>query len=161
MKDLRSSILVIGIGNEFRSDDGAGIVVARAIEGKKLPGVTVIEQSGEGAALMDILNEADNVYLVDAVSSGVPAGTVYRIDVRTGTFPSGLRLFSTHAFGVAQAVELARSMNTLPPRLIIFGVEGKNFESGKNLSSEVLHAAGRVVQLLSNEIFSIVSQGSN
>ena len=70
MKDLRSSILVIGIGNEFRSDDGAGIVVARAIEGKKLPGVTVIEQSGEGAALMDILNEADNVYLVDAVSSG-------------------------------------------------------------------------------------------
>jgi hydrogenase maturation protease len=159
MKDLLSSILVIGIGNEFRSDDGVGILVARAIEGKKLPGVAVIEQSGEGAALMDVWSEAGNVYLIDAVSSGAPAGTVYRIDARTGTFPKEFRPFSTHAFGVAQAVELARSMNSLPPKLIIFGVEGKNFESGKNLSSEVLRSIRRVTQLLSNEIFSIVSKG--
>lgn len=155
MKNLVPHVLVIGIGNEFRSDDGAGILVARAINEKKLPGVIVIEQSGEGAALMDVWSRGDNVYVVDAVSSGAPSGTVYRIDARTESFPSGLRLFSSHAFGVAHAVELARQLNALPRRLIIFGVGGKDFASGKDLSSEVLCSKRIVTQMLIEEIVSI------
>lgn len=68
-----SPMLVIGIGNEFRSDDGVGILVARAIKQKNLSGVVVIEQSGEGAALMDAWSGAENVAVIDAVLS---SGTV-------------------------------------------------------------------------------------
>ncbi len=160
MKDLLSSILVIGIGNEFRSDDGVGILVAQAIEERKLPGVAVVEQSGEGAALMDVWSEAGNVYLIDAVSAGAPAGTVYRIDARTGTFPKEFRPFSTHVFGVAQAVELARRLNTLPPRLIMFGIGGKSFDSGKGLSSEVERSKLIVTQMIIEEMLLIAGQSS-
>jgi hydrogenase maturation protease len=152
MRDSLASILVIGIGNEFRSDDGVGLFVARAIEARALPGVTVIEQSGEGAALLDVWREAGAVYLVDAVASGAPAGTVYRIDTRTEPLPKDLHTFSTHAFGVTQAVELGRRLNTLPAALIIFGIEGRSFEAGKDLSSEVLDSMRKVTQELLDEI---------
>jgi len=155
-----SSILIIGVGNEFRSDDAAGILIAREIKGKKLPGVTVIEESGEGAALMDAWSEAGNVFLIDAVSSGAVSGTVYRIDARIKPLPKELVLFSTHAFGVTQAVELARSMNKLPPKLVLFGVEGKNFSSGRDLSFEVLASVQKMTQMLLDEISSMVDQKS-
>jgi hydrogenase maturation protease len=159
MKYLSSSILVIGIGNEFRSDDGVGILVARAIEERKLQGVAVVEQSGEGAALMNVWSEAGNVFLIDAVSSGAPAGNVCRLDARTEIFLKEVRPFSTHAFGVAQAVELARRLNSLPPRLIFFGVEGKNFESGHELSSEAARSKHNVTQMIIEEISSLARQG--
>lgn len=150
-----SSVLIVGIGNEFRSDDAAGILVARAIEEKDILGVTVIEQSGEGAALMDAWKEVDNVFLVDAVSSGALPGTIYRIDAQREQLSKSLLPFSTHAFGVAQAVELGRSMNSLPPKLIIFGIEGRNFGSGMNLSDEVLDSTQRVTERLFDEVSSI------
>jgi hydrogenase maturation protease len=159
MKDLSSSILVIGVGNEFRSDDGAGILVARAIEERKLAGVAAVEQSGEGAALMNVWSEAGNVFLIDAVSSGAPVGNICRIDARKEAFPKELRPFTTHAFGVAQAVELARRLNSLPPRLIFFGVEGKNFESGHELSPQVAHSITNVAQMLIEEISAMARQG--
>ncbi|MGA9407895.1 MAG: hydrogenase maturation protease [Bacteroidota bacterium] len=155
---MLSSVLIIGVGNEFRSDDAAGVLIARAIEEKKLPDVLVIEGSGEGAALMEAWSEADNVFLIDAVSSGAVPGTVHRVDARIKPLPKELVLFSTHAFGVAQAVELARSMNTLPPKLVLFGVEGKNFSSGTNLSFEVLAVVQRITQMLLDEISSVVKK---
>ena len=155
MKSMRSSILVIGIGNEFRSDDGVGLLVARAIKEKKFPHVAVIEQSGEGAALMDAWNSAQNVYVVDAVSSSAPGGTVFRIDAKTEPLQNDLRLFSSHAFGVVDAVELGRQMNMLPTRLIIFGIGAKNFESGKHLSSGVKRSKQTVTQMLIDDMLSV------
>jgi hydrogenase maturation protease len=51
--------------------------------------------------------------------------------------PADLFTCSTHGFGVATAVELARALNRLPPRLVLFGIEGKEFGIGRGLSTEV------------------------
>ena len=160
MKSMLSSTLVIGIGNEFRSDDAIGILVARATAERKLPGIEVIEQSGEGTALMDAWSKSDNVYLVDAVSSAAPPGAVYRIDAQTKPLPNDLHPFSSHAFGVAHAIELARRLKKLPPRLILFGVGGKSFESGKGLSPEVEQAKLVVTQMIIEEILLTAEQNS-
>jgi len=101
---------------------------------------------------MDVWREFGFVYLVDAMAPGAPAGTVYRIDTRTEPLPKDLHAFSTHAFGVTQAVELGRRLNTLPATLIIFGIEGKSFEAGKDLSSEVLDSMRKVTQILLEEL---------
>ena len=47
-------ILVIGIGNQYRGDDALGILLARRINSLNLPQVRVIEQAGEGAALIEM-----------------------------------------------------------------------------------------------------------
>ena len=47
-------LLVIGVGNEYRSDDGVGLVVIRTLKEKGLPNVRLLERSGDGADLMEL-----------------------------------------------------------------------------------------------------------
>jgi len=139
-------ILIIGVGNEYRRDDGVGPVVARWLKEKGLPNTTIIEETGEGAALMERWKGADVVILLDAASSGAEPGTVHRFEAQARSIPTMSFRSSTHAFGLAEAVELARTFNQLPPRLIVYGIEGKRFEAGIGLSPEVERAAREVAE---------------
>src|SRR5207248_11431065 len=112
-------ILIIGIGNEYRSDDGLGLVVARELQAKKLPHILVSECSGDGAELMAMWKTAETVILVDAVSSEAKPGTIYRLDALTKPIAASFSFSSTHAFGVAEALGLARALDQLPPCLMI------------------------------------------
>jgi hydrogenase maturation protease len=141
-------ILVIGVGNEYRSDDAAGLVVARRLRQLSLGNVTVIEESGEGTDLMESWKGADTVIIVDAASSGAKPGTIHRIDARAQQIPRGLLRYSTHAFSVGEAVELARAMNRLPPRMVVYGIEGERFDEGTVLSRAVQGSVDTVVDLV-------------
>ena len=110
MSELRSVALLIGVGNPFRGDDGVGSVVIRRLRGQKLPGFTIMEETGDGAELLDAWKGAPAVILVDAVQSGAAPGTIHRIDATTEKLPKWFSHCSTHAFGVAEAIELARTM---------------------------------------------------
>ena len=121
---------VIGIGNEWRGDDGAGLEVARRLGGLQL--------SGEPIALLDVLDGAEDVVVVDAVSSGAAPGTLHVFEA--GSTPLPVDLFgssSTHALGVAEAIEIARSLGRLPERVRVYGIEGASFDYGRGLSPEV------------------------
>ena len=145
-------VLLIGIGNEYRSDDRIGLEVARQIRKEQFPSVIVKEESGEGAALMEAWRGYENVIAVDAVSSGVTPGTLFRIDVNKETVPIKFFHYSTHAFSVAEAIELARTMKTLPPRLLVYGIEGANFNAGVNISHAVHESAKQVVAQILKEV---------
>lgn len=138
--------MVIGVGNPYRNDDAVGLVVARRIRELNLQGVTVIEANGEGASLIDAWQGADNVILIDAVCSGKEPGTIHRFDVHRQNLPAQLFNHSTHSFGVAAAVELARALNHLPQHLIVYGIEGKDFNAGITLRLEVEEATRCAVE---------------
>jgi len=83
--------LVIGLGNDFRRDDGAGRIAARRVRELAGDTVHVVEESGEGAALMDTWRDAESVVLIDAVHSGAKPGTIHRLDAtaqRTASAPA-------------------------------------------------------------------------
>jgi hydrogenase maturation protease len=143
---LPQLILIIGIGNEYRSDDAVGLVVARALQARKLSGASILEATGEGIALMEVWKSSDAVILVDAVASGAPAGTIHQLDVQTSPISPDFFALSTHAFGVAQAIELARVLGDLPPRLVVYGIEARRFVAGTGLSPEVERAAHATVE---------------
>lgn len=137
--------LVIGVGNEWRRDDAVGLVVARRLRGS---GVRVLEQEGEPTALLEVWHGAEHAVVVDAVSSASEVGTVHRLDALAGPLPSELFRGSTHAFGVAEAVELGRALERLPRSLLIYGIEGGDFTAGNGLSPEVDRAVNEVVDEL-------------
>ncbi len=145
-------IVVIGVGNEYRSDDGAGIAVARRLRALFPTSITILEESGEGVALLQAWQGAAWVTLVDAVGSGAAPGTIHRLDARKALVPSGFFNYSTHAFSVAEAVELARSLDQLPPHLIVYGIEGENFAAGVELSPAVEQAVEAVVEGAAEDI---------
>jgi hydrogenase maturation protease len=144
--------LIIGLGNDYRSDDAVGRIVSRKLISEALNGVRILEESGEGASLMEAWQGADFVILVDAVHSGGKPGTIYRIDAHAEEIPRSFFHYSTHAFSVAEAVELARALDQLPPRLVVYGIEGKNFESGIGLSPEIETAVEEAARRVKAEL---------
>lgn len=148
----KHSILIIGIGNPYRGDDGVGLRITQDIKKKSPDHVNVIEQSGDGISLMDSWKDADAVILIDAVHSGAKPGTIHRLDAHTQPIPAKFFHYSTHAFGVAEAIELARALKQLPPLFIVYGIEGKCFEAGIGLSLEVEKSAQEVVKRVQQDI---------
>jgi len=140
----QSPILIIGIGNIYRGDDGVGILTARKIRKRNLSGVQTIEESGEGTTLIDAWKDRGTVIIIDAVSSGTKPGTIHAFDAATQQIPTKFFHYSTHAFSLAEAIELARVLNRLPGRLFVYGIEGRNFDAGSALSPEVENAGKEV-----------------
>ncbi|MBN1398208.1 MAG: hydrogenase maturation protease [Bacteroidetes bacterium] len=138
--------LLVGIGNEYRSDDGAGIIAARTIREKEIPAISVKEEFGEGTSLMDAWQGFRNVIMIDAVSSGAEPGTIFRIDAKKENIPAGLFHNSTHKFGIAEAVRLAQVMNLMPNSFMIYGIEGKDFSAGTKLTANVRKAVKKVAK---------------
>ena len=143
--------LLIGIGNRDRGDDGAGIEAARYVA-NLAPSVTVLESRGEAAELIEAWKDADIVYAIDCcVSQGVP-GMIHRFEAHEAPLPEKIGAVSSHGIGLGTAIELARVMNLLPRRLIVFAIEGKKFKSGAPLSAPVADAALRAAQTIAAEL---------
>jgi len=148
-------IIVIGIGNEYRGDDAAGLLVVRRLKEKPPTGVEFGEQSGEATALMDAMSQAGTVILVDAVQSGAETGIIHRYDASEQAMPAQFLRCSTHNFSVHDAIEMARTLEKLPQRLMVFGIEGSHFEPGAELSPAVQSAVVEVAQRIKEELESL------
>lgn len=140
--------LIICAGNRFRKDDGAGPAVGDVLRNAGLPGVTIVEESGEGARLMEAWKGRDIVILVDAVKSGAVPGSIHRIDAAKQSVPTGFFSYSSHEFGVAEAVEMSRIFGELPPVFIIYGIEGADFGQGTGLSPDVARGVDDVAAMI-------------
>jgi hydrogenase maturation protease len=141
MSQPQSLLLIIGIGNEYRGDDAVGLIVARRLKERLADSAIVIEQGGDGAALMEAWHGAEVVIILDAMLSGAAPGTIRQFDASAQPIPKISFRCSTHSFGVAEAIELARALGNIPQRLMVYGIEGKNFAAGVGLSAEVERAA--------------------
>jgi hydrogenase maturation protease len=134
---------VIGVGNEWRGDDGAGIAVARLLEPAPAD-VRVIAREGEPLDLIEEWTGTREAIVVDAAASGAEPGTVHALDATAGPLPVELFGQSTHALSVAEAVELGRALGRLPERLTVLGIEGASFRAGNGLTPAVESAVTRV-----------------
>jgi hydrogenase maturation protease len=145
-----TTTLVIGVGNADRGDDAAGLEAARLLEERRAPGLEVRRFNEDGAALLEAFRGVDRVVLLDAVVGTGRPGTVVRVDPAQGLAILPTFHASSHAFGVGQAIELARALHWLPGRLVVFGIEGKSFTPGAALSDEarrgVVAAVERVLR---------------
>lgn len=144
--------IVIGIGNADRGDDGAGRAVARRLAGRLPSGVELLEHDGEATGLLAALEGATLAIFVDASASGRPPGTVQRFDVAAGPLPAGAFGLSTHGFGLVEAVELARALDALPARCVVYAIEGSSFESGAALSPAAAAAVETVADRIPDEL---------
>lgn len=149
-----SETLVIGVGNNDRGDDAFGLIVARRIADRAIPHVTVLTEQREGSALFSAWEQsAANVsILIDAMSSGAQPGTLVRLEVAAQDFATQDFLASTHGLGVEHAIELARALGVLPPRLVLYLVEGEQYDLGAGLSTGVEATVNPVVEAICREI---------
>ena len=151
-------LVVLGVGNTLRHDDGVGIFVARRISLEMGDLVSVFEDMRDSADLIEAWHGANEAVVVDAVSSEAEPGTIYKIKVGNQSVPERMFHYSTHNLSVSEAIELSRALGTLPGRLTLCGIEGENFGIGTGLSPEVEVAAERVVQAIVRRVRASVSE---
>ena len=152
MHNKNNKILVIGIGNEFRGDDGAGIVCARKIREKVNSKAFVIESNGDGAKLMEAWKRFDKVILIDSISIGSKPGSIRKFNGYDAGFPKANSKPSSHLFSVADAIMTSKILNTLPENLVIYGIEGKLYEYGSKISGEVSKSIEKLVKVIEKDI---------
>ena len=97
---------------------------------------------------METWQGADDVILIDAVITGGPPGEINSWNGHHADVVADQHRASSHAFGVAEAIKLARILHRLPPRLTLYGIEAAHFALGSAPSPEVDAAAERLARQL-------------
>lgn len=147
---------MIGLGNLCRGDDGAGLLVARRLAGRVPAGVDVLELDGEPAGLLTAGERVEAAWLVDAadaVRAATPAGTILRFDAGVRPLPAPVfAAASTHAIGLAEALEIARALGRLPEHTVVYAIAGREFGAGDVPCRPVEAAAGTVADAIRVEL---------
>jgi hydrogenase maturation protease len=153
---MSGKILVVGVGNLLRRDDGFGIVVAQRLEASEdLPaGVRVTETGIAGVGLVqDLMDGYDALVILDAVSRGGAPGTLYLLepgvpDIRAWTEEERRAfLADLHQVEPSKALGLASALGVLPPTVRILGCEPAECDEVEiGLTPAVDHAADLAVE---------------
>jgi hydrogenase maturation protease len=100
------------------------------------------------SSLLEAWRGASVAVVVDAMASGLPAGTVHVLAPDAEVLHAAGAHWSNHGFGLAEAIELGRALHVLPRRLVVLGIEGEDFETGAPVSTTVVHAVERAADLI-------------
>lgn len=139
---------IVGVGNAWRHDDGAGLRVVDRLEAVYAP-ETLERSDGEISRLLDIFATHEHVIIVDAADAPAAAGTIVEVDGLRQPLTDVRLRSSSHAMGLAEAVELARVLGTMPRRLELYGIVGADFSRGVGLSPAVGAAVAQLAGTLS------------
>jgi hydrogenase maturation protease len=113
-------ILVAGVGNLLRGDDGFGPAVAERLTG--LPeGAEVIETGIGGIALLqELMAGCSALILIDAVERGAAPGTLFYIEPE---IEEAVHVPDVHLANPARVLSMAKTMGVLPERVVIIGCQ--------------------------------------
>ena len=151
--------LILGLGNPILSDDGVGLRIARALEGKlNRQEITVMETSMAGLGLLDLLVNFDRAIIIDAIQTiGGKAGQIYRLE--PGAFNATRHAATTHDVNFATALELGNRLGlALPKQITIFAIEVEDVTTfSERCTPEVERAIPVCVEMVREVIENVFS----
>lgn len=149
MNDSTGRILIVGLGNADRGDDGLGPRVVAELAGLLPNDVVAVTTNGDVLGLASEWTAFAAVICIDAATPAAAAGRIHRFDLTTAVLPPYLAAPSSHCLGLAEAIALARALHQAPKDIIVYAVEGGCFDLGAAMTPEVsdavAHVANRVI----------------
>jgi hydrogenase maturation protease len=112
-KNNRKKVLILGIGNMLMGDEGVGVHVVNSLEGAVLPADVECLDGGVGSfLLLEPMQNADKVILIDATIDGQPAGSVRKLQPKFSTdYPTTL---TAHDIGLKDLIDAFYLMGKAP-----------------------------------------------
>ncbi len=150
---MASRIVVIGVGNLLKGDDGFGVRVIEALGRENLPeGVECIDGGTGGPTLMVHFEGAEALILIDVVNLGGEPGTLRVFSLDEVTETAGGATFSLHDLGVMPMLALARKLGSCPPVVRFIGAQPERFDQGDRLTPAVEAAVPEAVKMVLGEL---------
>jgi hydrogenase maturation protease len=147
-------VLVLGMGNPILTDDGVGIVVANALEGK-VKGADVATSAMIGFDLLDAVTGYDKVYLIDAMCTrdGM-VGDVKKISKEGGA--GTMHLFTSHGIHFFELMEMGKRCGLNMPEIgAVYGIEiGDNVCFGNSLTTELQKRIAPIMDIILGDMSS-------
>jgi len=129
---LEGKVVILGIGNIFRGDDGIGSLLAQHLK-DKLPFIVYDTGPNPENYLGKIIKDKpDNVIIIDAVDFGGEAGDFREVegqDIKT------VNLFSTHNASISLTINYLQ--NNLKANIIILIIQPKTITFVDDLTPEL------------------------
>lgn len=149
---MATGTVVIGVGNAYRRDDGAGPAVIAALRAQGLRGVRLEDSDGEPTKLIDLWSGAHLAILVDAARTDDPVpGRIHRRSMleQSRHLTAGA---SSHRMDLGDTIALASALDSLPDELVIFLVEVSDTGYGEQMNPPVAAAVDELVGEIVEEI---------
>lgn len=144
------SVLVLGIGNLLMGDEGAGVHAIRRLEGLGVPeGVHLLDGGTGGFHLLEAMQSASRIVLIDATMDGAPPGTIRRLAPRfSSDYP---RTLTAHDIGLKDMLDAFHLLGSAPD-VVLFAISVEAAELGTELSPAIAAAMDEVGRLVTKEI---------
>lgn len=129
-------VLVAGMGNELRGDDGFGVAVTHMLAGRDLGAEVTVKEFGIGGInlVQELLTKYDALLIVDAVRRESAPGTIHLLEptvVDIADLPDEVRrdfLADLHWADPGRVLIFAKALGVLPPRVLILGCQPEDVE---------------------------------
>ena len=144
-------VLILGIGNPLRSDDGIGIHVVEALREENLREDVDIKEGLSGLDILGAIAGYERIIMIDAIKSGGEPGTIYRLSVEDLHAQQTLHTFSTHDVDIPTMLKLGRDLypGKIPEDIVIIAVEAEDIETfSEKCTPKVEKAIQEVVRLI-------------
>jgi len=145
-------VAVIALGNPDRGDDGVGPTVAECLRELLPEQVAIIGAGGDVLGLIPAWTEFDAVVCIDAAALANAPGRIHRFDLAVDELPPDVAAASSHAFGLADAIALGRTLGEAPRDIVVYAIEGADFTAGAPLTAEVAAAAAEAARRVAAEV---------
>lgn len=151
MKGLR----VLGIGSPF-GDDQLGWEVVRLLQQRPALQAFISNQlhlfycDRPGMHLLELMRDAQTVFLIDAVKTGAEIGTLHCF--KNDEISAATTSLSTHGLGVTIAMKMGQILQILPPNVILYGVEIDDVQLQFTRSAPIEQAIETLVIRLESDI---------
>ena len=149
-----NSIVVVGIGNISKTDEGIGVRILRELckFTGEFPSIDFVDLGSGGMGLLHTIARRTKAVIIDCAFMGKPPGTLSRFtpeQVATQKLTAGLSL---HEGDVLSIIALSRKLGEAPGEIVIFGIEPYSIDPGENLSISLEKNLGRYVSQIKEEL---------
>ena len=148
----QEKVVILGMGNLLRGDDGIGAHFVRMLNKDDLDcdNLEIIE-GGICPEFASFVEDADKLIIVDAIRGGKEPGTIYRLGIDDVAMDLAARL-SVHQLGLVDSLKILRILGREPRHTIIIGIEPKNIDCRLELSPEVKKGLAELRKIVMEEI---------
>ncbi|MGD9677190.1 MAG: HyaD/HybD family hydrogenase maturation endopeptidase [Vulcanibacillus sp.] len=152
-EEIAKNIKIIGIGNTLFSDEGVGVHLLSYIRDliPETEHLEIIEGATDGIKLLQPVEESDYLIILDAINSGKEPGTVITLQAEEIPKYFGLKV-SVHQLGFHDVLNAALIRDSLPEKIIMFGVQPESLELGLEVTDSVKKSMPTIVDLVVNQV---------
>lgn len=136
-----TALKIIAVGNSFYGDDGIGETILLALKDiPEMQDIPLISGATDALGLIDHFANTDHVIIIDAAQMGYEPGTVKTFDETLAKLTIRQDHISLHGFSIADTIELARQIDSLPKKITIIGIEPEQLKINTGISLSVQKA---------------------